>query len=66
MMLSPHDIMDHVDPTWLSHVLTGIADAAAPTMDAVAPVVEEAKKEVGWFDQYIGLVMNCIKTLHGT
>lgn len=61
MLLSPHDIMGHADPAWLSHVIQGIADAAAPVVD----VVEEVKKEPGLFDKLVNVVMSAIEGVHG-
>jgi hypothetical protein len=61
MMLSPTDLVHHADPAWLSHVLQGVADAAAPAVE----VVEEVKKDPGWFDQFVNTVKGCIQNVHG-
>lgn len=60
MMLSPNDLVDHVDAAWLAHVLQGVADAAAPAAEEAA----KAAPQPGVFDQFVGLVRNSIETLH--
>lgn len=56
-----HDMLQTMDPAWLSHVWQGLADAAAPALE----VVEEAKKEPGLFDKFVNTVMGAIEGVHG-
>ncbi len=61
MVLNPHDVLQHVDPAWLSHVVQGVADAAVGTADATV----EAVKEPGIFDKFVNTVMEAIEGVHG-
>lgn len=69
-----HGILGQMDPSAVSgvmdaDVLQGVADTAASAAAAVSAtageVAEEAKKDPGFFDKFVNVVMSAIEGVHG-